>query len=193
MCRLNPQLVTTDVQAFETALMQARRAETPQRQVEEWTQVIGLYGGPLLPGFYEDWALRERERLHQAYVNALRTLVDVLHSQQEGAQALACAQRLRAAAPLEEETPLMLMRLYAATNQTSAVKRQFQEWEQIAERELGETPSPTARLLLTQLTDPNRRPTDAFLSYRKGSYIGNTAQGEASFSACNASPDLAAR
>jgi predicted ATPase/Tfp pilus assembly protein PilF len=53
---LNPAHYTTDVAEFEAAA-RAKRAGEARR----------LYLGPLLPGFYEDWALQERERLEELY------------------------------------------------------------------------------------------------------------------------------
>ena len=66
---------TTDTQAFEAAL---RHAERPQpqaqiaggAQIQDWETAIALYGGEFLPGFYDDWVLSERERLHTLWQNA---------------------------------------------------------------------------------------------------------------------------
>ena len=50
--RLNPAAVFTDVAEFEAALH--------AKQIE---QAATLYQGELLPGFYDDWVIEERERL----------------------------------------------------------------------------------------------------------------------------------
>jgi predicted ATPase/Tfp pilus assembly protein PilF len=62
---LNPALFTTDVADFEAAVKAKRGGEARR-----------LYLGPLLPGFYEDWALQERERLEEIYVQACAEATD---------------------------------------------------------------------------------------------------------------------
>lgn len=52
--RLNPDAFVTDVAEFEAATRAGRSAEA-----------AALYRGDLLPGFYEDWVLAERERLYE--------------------------------------------------------------------------------------------------------------------------------
>ncbi|MGC4046778.1 MAG: AAA family ATPase [Armatimonas sp.] len=50
--RLNPNVCTCDVWELERAIRQ-----------KHWQSARALYRGELLPGFYEDWILTERERL----------------------------------------------------------------------------------------------------------------------------------
>ena len=70
--RLNPQAVSTDVADFEAALRRADRS--PEGRREHLAHALELYGGELLPGFYDEWLLGERERLAQAYARAKRQL-----------------------------------------------------------------------------------------------------------------------
>jgi len=61
--RLNPLACRTDVADFEAALLEAARAQTLEKKREALDHALGLYGGELLPGFYDEWILDERERL----------------------------------------------------------------------------------------------------------------------------------
>src|SRR5262249_20125903 len=72
--RLNPEVVSTEVAAFEAALQAAKRSSDPNVRAQKLAQAVKLYHGPLLPGFYEDWALQERGRLEQLFLAALRDL-----------------------------------------------------------------------------------------------------------------------
>ncbi len=70
--RLNPLAVTTDVAAFEAALKSAARAETEAVRQNRLRRAVEAYGGDLLPGFYDEWALTERERFALLHKDALR-------------------------------------------------------------------------------------------------------------------------
>src|SRR5579871_365748 len=123
--RLQSESVSTDVDAFERTLQRARRTEDLRDRERELSAAIALYGGPLLSGFYDDWVLRERTRLEQSYILALRDLVATLETLEEWEPAIEMGHRLVVAEPLSEEGHLTLIRLYAALGQTSAARRQF--------------------------------------------------------------------
>lgn len=62
--RLFPHSCTSDAAEFEAALREASRASDPARKREKLDQALLLCeGGELLPGFYDEWILEERERL----------------------------------------------------------------------------------------------------------------------------------
>src|SRR5262249_52515601 len=56
---LNPEALTTDVAQFETSLVAAQRASRPGERAQHLEEVARLYRGELLPGFYEEWVVRE--------------------------------------------------------------------------------------------------------------------------------------
>ncbi len=60
--RLNPTAFSTDVAEFELVLKAAARAGSDER-VALLRRAEALYCGELLPGFYDDWVVEERERL----------------------------------------------------------------------------------------------------------------------------------
>ena len=43
------------------------RKLSPERTTEELIQAASAYGGELLPGFYDEWIIVERERLQSAF------------------------------------------------------------------------------------------------------------------------------
>ena len=72
---LRREAFTTDVQAFEDALAAAARLARTEPQnlsarVALLLDATNRYTAPLLPGFYDDWILDERERLHARFLTA---------------------------------------------------------------------------------------------------------------------------
>jgi DNA-binding SARP family transcriptional activator len=64
----------------------------------------------LLPGWYEDWVIVERERLGQLQIHFLEALVDTLRRSGKFARAIDYAMRLVATDPLRERSQLALIR-----------------------------------------------------------------------------------
>ncbi|HLV79533.1 MAG TPA: winged helix-turn-helix domain-containing protein, partial [Chthonomonadaceae bacterium] len=75
--QLNPASVTTDVAAFEAMVQAAGQAEKPLERERLLEEAVALYGGELLPGYYEDWITAEQQRLADAYIGAVRALTVV--------------------------------------------------------------------------------------------------------------------
>ncbi len=157
--RLNPDVVSTDVAAFETALRAAKHTEDPAERTAHLTRAVERYRGPLLPGFYEDWALRERERLEQLFIGASRDLALALEQSGDFSRAIDYAHRAVTADPLSEEAHAYLIHLYAAAGQPAAAQRQYAELKRILHKELGEVPSPATQALVERLLQEPRAST----------------------------------
>ena len=72
--RLNPAAITTDVADFEAALRDAARLPDASARAQCLRQAGALYQGELLPGFYDDWVVEERERLDAAWDGAQKQI-----------------------------------------------------------------------------------------------------------------------
>ena len=59
-----------DVLDFESALKSAGHAVSVEQKYRALDQAVALYAGELLPGFYDEWVLEERERLNACYEDA---------------------------------------------------------------------------------------------------------------------------
>ncbi|UCF60949.1 MAG: hypothetical protein JSV37_14505, partial [Anaerolineaceae bacterium] len=46
--------------------------------LEDLISAVSVYGGDLLPGFYESWVVLERERLRSAFEHVIQRLLDLL-------------------------------------------------------------------------------------------------------------------
>ena len=149
--RLNPDLVSTDVIAFEEALRAATRTTDLRERELYLARAVHLYQGDLLPGFYQECFVTERHRLSHLYEHALQTLTSVYEQLGDLEQAVEYARRAIALDPLKEEAHCSLMRLYAALGQPSAVVKQYQELERTLKEEFGEEPSSETRHLMETL------------------------------------------
>ena len=123
--RLNPDAVETDVAAFEASLRAAKAALAPLEQVRFLVQAVERYGGDMLPGDYEEWALQERERLRHAYLDALTQIVDLSAAQEDLPAAIAYARRLVLADPFQEDAHMALIRLFLRANRPKDAAQQY--------------------------------------------------------------------
>lgn len=119
--------------------------------VQELDRALQLYKGELLEGFYDDWALRERERLHRLYLNCLAYLMHYHKYHEDYEASLACGQQILQCDPLREEIHREVMRLYLASGQRALAARQYERCGEILAAELGITPMPETQMLLAQI------------------------------------------
>jgi DNA-binding SARP family transcriptional activator len=164
---LNPAAFETDVAAFDKAVKAAARpGSTPESQAARvLAQAADLYRGPLLPGFYETWALSERDRLAEAYLDVLRLLVQ--HHEQAGdpKTALVWARRAVAADVLDEQAHASVIRLLMAIGDRSGAHRQFDELTRLLDEQLGAEPSGEVRALLEARAGPIHRPSQKIAAF----------------------------
>jgi DNA-binding SARP family transcriptional activator len=90
-----------------------------------------LFVQPLLPGWYDDWVVMERERLAQLQARFLEGLVTALVAARQFARALDYAIRLVRADPLREQSQLCLLRVYAAEGCWGQISRQVAEYDNL--------------------------------------------------------------
>lgn len=71
---------------------------------------VAIFSRELLPGWYEDWVIAERERLSQLQIRALEALVHACVERGEAARSIDLAMRLVAKDPLREPSQHALVR-----------------------------------------------------------------------------------
>ena len=156
---LNPGLVTTDVAAFEAVLGEAEQvqngkgAASPHVRALLLEKAIARYRGELLPGYYEDWIVREQERLSERYADALRRLAHCWETAGDMEAAARAAQKAVDADPFAEDAQLTLIRLLAISGRTPAALAAYARFETLLQKEFGIAPSDAARRLLMQVRD----------------------------------------
>jgi DNA-binding SARP family transcriptional activator len=148
---------TFDVAAFEDALTQAKGAERSGDAAAAHTaleEAAALYRGDLLPSCYDDWIIRERERLHQAFSSTLEHLILLHEEQREYRTSIGYAERLLHHDPLHEATYRRLMQFHALVGDRAGALRIYHTCATVLQRELAVEPSPATREAYERLFQP---------------------------------------
>lgn len=109
--------------------------------------------GVLLPGWYEDWVIIERERLQQLQLHALEALAQRLTDRGRYAEAVQAGLAAVSREPLRESAHRALIRVYLAEGNAVDALRQFRLYERLLGTELGLEPSRQIRALLGDQPD----------------------------------------
>lgn len=147
-----------DVAAFEAQASQVLAKPISVLEADEvhnLEQALQLYTGDLLEGHYDDWALRERERLHRLYLNSLAHLMYYYKERRAWPESLACGQRILEQDPLREEIHREMMRLYLESGQRALAARQYELCRQALAAELNLAPMAETQQLYTWISQEN--------------------------------------
>lgn len=151
---LNPEVVTSDLEAFECAVERGDIATA-----------AGLYAGPLLDGFYvaeapdfERWAESERDRVGRVYAGVLEALAE--EREREGTPQAAAGwwRRLAAHDPYSSRVALRLMRSLEAAGEREAALRHASVHAALLREDLGMEPSAELRALTEHLRNERLLP-----------------------------------
>jgi DNA-binding SARP family transcriptional activator len=140
-----------DVEVFLERLAQARVAPDPSEQATAYQAAIHFYKGPYLPEMEGTWVWLERERLWQAYVEAILELAESYLARGECEVTLKYCRRVLAQDPCLEEAHRLAMRAYATMGNRAAVARQFDRCRQALLEEINAPPSPQTEALYETL------------------------------------------
>jgi predicted ATPase/DNA-binding SARP family transcriptional activator len=149
--QLDPGAVTTDAAEFQAAAAAAERAGSDGERLRLLRTAAAVYSGQLLPGFYDEWVVREQERLASIADRALTRLARLLEQGGDLRGAIEQTRRRVELNPLREEAHRELIRLHAAADQLPLALRQFGELERILREELDTAPSAATRALVEEL------------------------------------------
>jgi DNA-binding SARP family transcriptional activator len=121
-------------------------------------EAVACYTGDLLEGFYEDWALRERERLRMLYLDCLGRLLR-RHSESGALErALDCGRQILALDPLREDIHREVIRLLVRNGQRALALQQYESCRAALEAELGVEPMEETRALCADLLKARGKP-----------------------------------
>ncbi|MGH3797295.1 MAG: AfsR/SARP family transcriptional regulator [Pseudonocardiaceae bacterium] len=135
--------VRVDVHEFTAAAARIQRsAESDGEQIQVFTT------GELLPGWYDDWLLFERERLRQIRLHALEALVRQLTVRGQYARALDAALQCVQLEPLRESAHRAVLQIHLAEHNIAEALRHYELFRRFLREELGIEPSPELRDML---------------------------------------------
>lgn len=115
-----------------------------------------LLSGDLLPDWYEDWVIGERERLRQLRLHALDALCRNLTKAGRFGEAVDVGLTAVAGEPLRESAHLALIAAYLAEGNPVEAGRQYLRYRDLARDELGLAPSPALTALVCAAIDVER-------------------------------------
>jgi DNA-binding SARP family transcriptional activator len=125
---------------------------------------VPAWGGDLLellPGWYDDWVLVERERVRQRMLHALEALSRRLVETARCAEAVEAAMMAVAAEPLRESAQRALIEAHLAEGNWIEGRRTFRAYRDLLRRELGVAPSAD---LAARLAGMGQAPREGCLS-----------------------------
>ena len=126
--------------------------------IEQFKQCEGkafdLYSGPFMAGFFidgaprfESWMLLERQQLNLLTQGAMRAESNRLLAENQIESALRLTTKLATLEPLDEDVQQQLLRLLVMAGQSAAAIKQYEQFRQHLDTELGIIPMASTRLL----------------------------------------------
>jgi WD40 repeat protein/DNA-binding SARP family transcriptional activator len=151
--------VWLDVKQLEEGLRELhQQGKLNARTAYLATQALDLYQGDFLEGFnvsecrrFDEWLVRERERLHHLAVDGFSELVAYDIELREYQLGMVHAARLLELDPLMESAHRQMMLLLAKCGQRSAAISQYETCQKLMQDELGVQPADVTRKLYEQL------------------------------------------
>jgi DNA-binding SARP family transcriptional activator len=116
--------------------------------IEEPELDEGLLLADLLPDWFDDWVLTERERLRQVRLHALESLCSRLIRRGLVARAIDLGMVVTASEPLRESAHRLLIEAHLAEGNVAEALRQYDRYAAVLRQDLGFEPSPRMRGLL---------------------------------------------
>jgi DNA-binding SARP family transcriptional activator len=110
--------------------------------------------GELLPGWYDDWVIAERERFRQLRLHALERLCEQLARIGRFGQAVEVGLAAVAGEPIRESAHRALIGAYLAEGNRGEAIRQYESCRRILQHELRVEPSASTSALLSPVTRP---------------------------------------
>lgn len=130
------------------------------------SQAVALRNGPLLQGFsipdapvFDDWLQVENSNLSQACIEALQRLTDWMEEKESWSSAIGYLRQMIQLDPLSETAQERLIRLYLKQGEVGLALRQYRQFENQLNNELGIRPSPQSKALYEEVLRQQWKPS----------------------------------
>jgi DNA-binding SARP family transcriptional activator len=153
VCSRGQTLALSETVATDIAHASSRASlllERPEEHCERDLELLGI-SGDLLPDWYDDWVLIERERFRQLRLHALESLCRALSAAGAHAQAVHAGLMAVAVEPLRESSHRALMSAYLAEGNPSEALRHGGLYKHQLAEALGIDPSPRMEMLIARI------------------------------------------
>lgn len=132
-----------------TILERAVRLDSPAQTLID---IVSVYAGEFLPGFYDDWIALERERLQALFERQIERLIDQLLAEQRWRDVVDWAERWIALGQVPESAYRALMTAHFNLGHASHVAAVYQRCAEALRKDLDVEPSDRTRALYQQLS-----------------------------------------
>jgi DNA-binding SARP family transcriptional activator len=139
---LHPDVTVDLLQRAEAAqhLLQGGSAALTTADPQIVHSIVG-WRSELLPGWYDDWVLVERERVRLLHVRALEALAEQLLSNDRASDALHAALAATALEPFRDSAHAAVLRAHLSEGNRTQAIRHYQHYRALLHDELGVQPS----------------------------------------------------
>lgn len=142
--------------AFEPTVPYELDVAILQKQLDETdlaalVQAVSVYRGELLPGFYEDWVLLERERLRDVFERRTQRLLELLAEEGQWSEVQRWAEHWISLGHVPEPAYRALMVSHAARGDLSRMASAYRRCQKSLQEELDVTPSSESQSLYQRL------------------------------------------
>ena len=144
--------VTVDIATMTTTAHQVCDPANPT--LDQLPNDPALFVRDLLPGWYDDWVLVERERLHQLSLHALEAIARHHIDRHRFAAAIAAALAAIRLDPLRESAHRTAIGVHLAEGNLSEALRQYHAYRTLLHDELSIAPSPQLRAVFPEHLHP---------------------------------------
>lgn len=140
-----------DVEVDLRECEQLARLAVAREQRDPHALDVRRFGSDLLPDWYEDWVLIEREHYRQLRLHALDALCEQLTASGRLDEALEAGLAAVAGEPLRESAQRALIRVHLAEGNGGEAIRQYRLYRHLLDEQLGIEPSPLMAELVRDL------------------------------------------
>jgi LuxR family transcriptional regulator, maltose regulon positive regulatory protein len=130
-----------DVENFLQEVALAETAADEVSAIQHCNTVLSIYRGPYLPKLDSEWAIIQRENLHQKFVSVAANLVNLLLKAKQYQKVITAIQRVLEIDPCLESAHRSAMIAYAEMGDRAGVVRQFEKCKKALMEELNVSPS----------------------------------------------------
>lgn len=145
-------LDTEELERHAGAVVNAHKGAPKESDIIQLENAVQLYTGDILDGVYDDWALRERERLRAVYLQSRTCLMRYYASHGEAERGIDHAEAILHLDPLREEVHRELIRMHLALGSRARAAKQYDTCKSLLAKELDVEPMPETRSLLAAIT-----------------------------------------
>jgi predicted ATPase/DNA-binding SARP family transcriptional activator len=147
---------------FDVSVLEEKQTE--RLTTEELQRVVSLYEGDLLPGFYEDWVLLERERLQASFEQKMQVFLQRLMDEERWNQSLEWAEKWISMGQTPEPAFRALMVAQSQLGDIAGAASTYKRCELALSEQLGVEPSEETKRIYELISRGEKPDTPKFES-----------------------------